>query len=310
MLDFRALARPGSGVAMGRAVRTKMRILTLLVRHGTAKYADALDDIQGLFARQLPDVVHECVVIDNSLPPEHVTELQPGVRLIGSSNASWEFSAWDSGVAHLGDRLMDYDFVHLATSAFRQLYVKYLDRFDSRMLGSIKGRAAAVGHIDYYNAPVTLLGCRCQAWLRTSFVMLPPVEVKLLGSLTSVRRGLPFFSGRAEAPFLDVAPVSEGYRQNILGWLTGDGTDQGTEWHSRFKLDSDTLPFFESKTLAIFNEQMLSNRLRAQGCAIVDATWLATQSSRAVAQAIDAFPSWRGQVTQRDDDAAPASLLA
>lgn len=295
---------------MGGAVRTKMRILTLLVRHGTTKYTNALDDIQAMFARQLPDVVHECVIVDNSLPPDHVAELQPGVWLIGSSNVSWEFSAWDSGVAYMGDRLMDYDFVHLATSAFRQLYVKYLDRFDSRMLGSIRGRAAAVGHIDYYNAPVTLLGCRSQAWLRTSFVMLPPAEIKLLGSLTSVRSGLPFFSGRVEAPFLDGAPVSEGYRQNILGWLTGDGTEQGTEWHSRFKLDQATLPFFESKTLAIFNEQMLSNRLRAQGCAIVDATWLASQSSRAVMQRIDALPSWRAQVTQRDDDAAPAALLA
>lgn len=204
---------------------------------------------------------------------------------------------------------MDYDFVHLATSAFRQLYVKYLDRFDSRMLGLIRGRAAAVGHVDYYNAPVTLLGCRCQSWLRTSFVMLPPAEIELLGSLTSVRSGSPFFSGRVEAPFLDGAPVSEGYRENILGWLTGDGTDQGTEWHSRFKLDADTLPFFESKTLAIFNEQMLSNRLRAQGCAIVDATWLATESSRAVTQRLDALPNWRIQVTERDNDAAPAILL-
>lgn len=291
-------------------MNTKTRIVTLLVRHGTTKYSAALDDIKSLFARQFPDVVHECVVVDNSLNIDHVSELEPGVRLVGSSNVAWEFSAWDSGIEHLGDCLMDYDFVHLATSAFRQMYVKYLDRFDSRMLNLMRGRAAAVGHVDYYNSPVELMGCHCQAWLRTSFVMMPPTEIRLLGSLTSVRSGLPFFSGRAEAPFRDDAPVSEGYRQNILGWLTGDGTDQGNEWHSRFKLNAETLPFFESKTLAIFNEQMLSNRLRAQGCAVVDATWLATQSLRAVARQIDAFPDWRVQATQRDNDAAPLNLLA
>jgi len=285
-----------------------LRILTLLARHGTAKYADSLPQIKALFARQMPEVSHACVVADNSLPPGHDELLEDGTRLIGASNDAWEFSAWDSAVAYVGSRLHDYDFVHLATSAFRQLYVKYLDRFDTRMLEPARGRAMAVGHIDYYNESVVLLGLRCQSWLRTSFVMLPPTEVDLLGSFVSVKDGTGFFSGQPQSPFLDAAPISLGYRQNILGWLTGDGTGQNTEWHSRFKLDDTTLAYFESKATAIFNEQMLSNRLRTQGCAVVDATWLATRAKRRFAGSL-AVPDWRVQVSSRDTDAAPRSIL-
>ncbi|MDM0067676.1 hypothetical protein [Variovorax sp. J31P207] len=287
-----------------------MKIVTLLARHGVAKYTNAASDIDALFARRMPHAGHETVIVDNALPVGHVEPVSAGVTLIGGSNAAWEFSAWDSAVAFLGERLHAYDFVHLATSAFRQLYVAYLERFDTQMLQLVNGRAAAVGHIDYYNDPVTLLGQACQSWLRTSFVFLPPVEIDMLGSFVSVTDRERFFSGDPAAPFRVDAPISEGYRQNILGWLTGDGTDQGTEWHSRFLLTTETLSFFESKTMAILNEQMLSNRLRARGCATVDATWLATQvKSKKHRDVLGAIPNWRAQVTSRDVDAAPASVL-
>ncbi len=313
----------------------RMRIVTLLARHGTDKYQHALREIRTLFAQQMPEVAHEVVVIDNALGREHHEQLAHRVTLIGGDNTAWEFSGWDRGVAHLGHRLDGYDFVHLATSAFRQLYVAYLDRFDADMLGLIAGRAAAVGHIDYYNSPVTLFGTRSQSWLRSSFVLLPPTELRLLGSLVSVTDRGKLFSGDPAAPFRIDAPLSASYRQNILGWLTGEGTGQGTEWHSRFKISEQTLGFFEDKTVAILNEQMLTNRLRAQGCSIVDATWLATCAFRSyptiqsyptirsyptiqshptmqscpTVRPLEALPDWRVQVTSRDVDSVnPATL--
>lgn len=288
-----------------------MRVATLLARHGTAKYAGALADVEALFARQMSEVTHDIVVIDNALPPDREEQLDTGAILIGGCNAAWEFSAWDRGIEFLGARLESYDFIHLATSAYRQLYVRYLDRFDAAMLGLARGRAVAVGHVDCYGEPVALLGRVSQAWLRTSFVFLRPAELRLLGSLVSVTdRGM-FFSGSPDAPFRQDAPLSDGYRTNILGWLTGEGTGQGMEWHSRFRLTGDTIGLFEDKTIAILNEQMLSNRLAAQGCAIVDATWLATQARGArLGLSLGTVPSWRLQVTTRDVDAAPLSLTA
>jgi len=294
-----------------------LRVVTLLARHGTEKYRDALPAIRTLFAQQMPEVVHEVVVIDNALDQDHHEQLAHNVTLIGGDNTAWEFSAWDRGVAHLGRRLDLYDFVHLATSAFRQLYVRYLDRFDADMLGLIAGRAAAVGHIDHYNSPVTLFGCRSQSWLRSAFVLLPPAELRLLGSLVGVTGRSGLFSGDPTAPFRTDAPLSASYRQNILGWLTGEGTGQGTEWHSRFVLSEQTLGFFEDKAMTILNEQMLTNRLRAQGCSIVDATWLATcavQSyptlqSYPAGRPLRALPDWRVQLTSRDVDPVGPAIL-
>ena len=125
-----------------------MRIITLLARHGTATYADAAEAIDALFARQMPEIAHDLLIIDNALPEHHHESFAPGRALIGAPNTHWEFSAWERGASWLGARMDDYDFIHLATSAFRTLYIRYLDRFDAGMLGLLRGCRAAVGHID------------------------------------------------------------------------------------------------------------------------------------------------------------------
>jgi hypothetical protein len=288
-----------------------MRILTLLARHGTATYGDAVETIDALFSRQMPDVAHDLLVVDNALPEQHREALGPGRSLIGGSNAHWEFSAWDSGIAWLGARLDQYDYVNLATSAFRMLQPAYLDRFDAGILERVRGRAVAVGHIDYYDEPVTFADRSLRSWLRSSFVVLPPTELRLLGSLVGIADPRPLFSGDSASPFRPDAPLSKSYRDYIVGWLTGPtGTGQGVEWHSRFELTQASLARFEAKATAILNEQLLSSRLRAQGCAPVDATWLATRHARlAPDQPLGVIPGWRWQVTARDTDTAPLHLI-
>ena len=292
--------------------RHHLRIVSLMARHGTAKYSNAPRALASIFARQMPDIYHETLIIDNALEPNSGSPAGCGATVIGGDNAAWEFSAWDCGLRHLGARLEEFDYVHLVSSAFLQLYVRYIDRFDADMLGLLHGRAAAIGHIDYYDEPVGLLGRTLQSWLRSSFLFLPPAELRLLGRLNGLPDKVCLFSGNPAAPFRPDAPISEGYRQKILGWLTGQGTGQGTKWHSRFDLSAETLPFFEAKTMAILNEQLLTSRLRGQGCNIVDATWLATQAEASVpySRRIQTIPDWRLQLSQRDCDAAPAALRA
>lgn len=277
-----------------------MRIVTLLARHGTQQYADAIDNLDELFARQLPEVGHDLVVIDNTLPEDYNKRFDRGRLLIGSSNAHWEFSAWDSALTYLGRQIENYDLVHLATSAFQALDVRHLDRFHAGVLALLLGRGAALGHIDYLSEPVILCGRSSQAWMRSSWIFLRPYEVQLLGSLVSINDGEPFFSGNPDAPFRVDAPLSANYQKFILDWLTGGGTRQEVEWHSRFGLTMETLAYFEAKTLAILNEHMLGVRLRSQGCAMVDATWLATRAQLARKQPLGVIPSWRWQIAARE----------
>lgn len=288
----------------------KMKILTLMVRHGTEKYKNAVDDIVDLFARQMQGVDWDLVVVDNTLPEGYCERLGKSQTLVGGSNAHREFSSWDSGIAYVSPRLATYDLVHLATEAFRTLYTRYLDRITAQTLELILGRGAAVGHIDYYNSPVLICARRSQAWLRSSFVFLPPAELSMLGSLVSIKTAAAFFSGDPSSPFRETAPLSENYRAYIQEWLTGEGTGQGVEWHSRFTLSPDTLSVFEDKATAILNEHLLSVRLRAQGCAMVDAIWLATRASTlSPRQGLGVIPNWRDQLISRDTDAVARRLL-
>ena len=224
--------------------------------------------------------------------------------MIRGSNRLWEFSAWDDGLARTRSRVRDFDLVHLVTSAFGSLYTRYIERIDLALLDEIAGRGAALGHIDYYNEPVELLGYPGQAWLRSSFVFVPPAELLTLGSLVGCSAEGAIFSGDPENPFRPDAPVSPNYRRYVYDWLTGPGTGQGVTWHSRFVLSQETLPFFQAKAMAIFNEQMLAIRLRRQGCALVDVTWLATElRAHGGARRQKPFPRWRLQLEQRDTDA-------
>ena len=95
-----------------------MRILTLLVRHGTDKFPGAIDDVAALFARQFHEVEWDLIVIDNKLPEDYVEGLGSGHVLIGGSNAMREFSAWESGLAFVGQRLGGYDFINQPPKPF------------------------------------------------------------------------------------------------------------------------------------------------------------------------------------------------
>lgn len=277
-----------------------------MARHGTAKYPEALPRIDEIFRRCMPRASRRTVVIDNALPQGHVEPGPGGATVIGGDNSVWEFSAWDEGIRFVGAELDGYDLVHIATSAFDTLYTGYLKRFDDALLAEVARRRVACGHIDYYDAPVTILGEVSRHWIRSSFLVLAPAELRRLGSLVSLgpAQRAALFSGDPAAPFRADAPVSGTYRRYVTDWLLGAGTGQGTEWHSRFELTAATLGFFEQKAMAIFNEQMLSIRLRAQGCALADTVWAATALARD-GRLPDPVPAWRQQLAGRDRNAVP-----
>jgi hypothetical protein len=293
--------------------RRSLRVLTILTRFGSEQYARAEQEVADLFARQMPGVEHRLIVVDNALPRDFMDQ-RDGSLLIGGDNSSWEFSAFDRALDFIGADIWSYGFVHFATSAFNTLYVAYLERFEPSLLQALADRAACVGHIDYYNEPVEVRGYHAQHWIRSCFFMLPPAEVKALGSFVSVADGTPFFSGSANAPFRADAPISAHYREYITQWLTGDGVGQGVSWHSKFALTRETLPLFEQKACTILNEQLLSIRLQALGCHLIDVTWLSTMLRRHTAFEVPLSTPWREQLANRDRDAvvltdAPAQRL-
>ena len=279
-----------------------MRVLTILARFGVEHYAGAQARIDDLFARQLPGVERDVIVVDNALPRDYVAECD-GSMLIGGDNSSREFSAFDRAVDFVGNRIWSYSLVHFATSAFDTLYVAYLDRFVPSLLAATAGRATCVGHIDCYNQPIEINGQQSQHWVRSCFFFLPPAEVKALGSFVSIADGSRFFSGDPDAPFRCDAPLDGQYRDYITEWLTGRGVGQGVTWHSTFTLTRDTVDAFEQKARMILNEQLLSLRLQALGCRLLDVTWLSAMLRRHAPHEVPWSASWREQLATRDRDA-------
>jgi len=276
----------------------RLKVLSLFVRHGSNKYDDAYLSLMEYYRRCLVNVEITCLIVDNTLPEGQHGE-QYGAQLVGGANTAWEFSAWDSALGALRTSLTRYDFIHFVTSAYEQLYTAYVGRIDTAMLIALRGRDVALGHIDAYDAPVRILGRVSQAWLRSSFVFVPPATLRRLGSMVSLNDARKWFSGDPAAPFHKDAPISTGFRSHIVNWLTGDGTGQGSIWHSRFELNVDTLRHFEAKALAILNEHLLSLRIQAQGTALVDATWMAACMRQATGVNLASLTDWRRQVSER-----------
>jgi hypothetical protein len=273
-------------------------VLSIFVRTGTVKYATAEEELGELFRSQLPEVERDTIVVDTALPVG-VASREPGRAIIGGDNSAREFSALDSGLAYVGRDIWNYDLVNLTTAAFRQLYVDYLERFRPEVLAAIAGRPVCLGHLDCFNDAIEIGGCTSQHWVRTSCVFVPPTELKILGSLVSVRSRERWFSGDPAAPFRPDAPLSETFRRLITDWLTGKDIGQGVTWHSSFALDAATLPGFEQKAMAMLNEHLFGLRLRAIGCRTIDVTWLSGLLARRRPEVDWNTPWWR-QLAERD----------
>ena len=239
------------------------------------------------------------MVVDTALPP-HEAERSERRVVIGGDNSAREFSAFDSGLSFVGDDLWNYDLVNLATAAFRQLYVDYLERFRPDVLDAIAGRSVCLGHIDCYNEAIQVHGCTSQHWVRSSCVFLPPAELRILGTMVSARDRERWFTGNPNDPFHPEAPLSAGYRRMITDWLTGQDIGQGVTWHSRITLDETNLPQFEQKAMAILNEHLFGLRLRAAGCRTIDVTWLSGLLARHRTPSLDWNTPWWRQLADRD----------
>ena len=229
------------------------------------KYATAEQELFDLFRDQLPSVRRDVVVVDTALPLG-VAEEEQGRLVMGGDNSAREFSAFDSGVARVGEKIWDYDLVNLTTAAFRSCYGTTWSAFNRQRSSAIAGRPACLGHIDCYNEPIQVAGCTSQHWVRTSCIFLPPLELKILGSLVSIRDPTPWFSGDPSRSVSLGRPTLAGVSPIDHRLAHRSGHRARGEVAFGMALDPTTLPEFERKAQAILNEHLLGLRLRAAGC--------------------------------------------
>lgn len=264
-----------------------MKIVTLMVRHGTKKYPNALADLRAVCANFGPEVQNDIVVVDNALE-RGIRQQEDGHLILGGDNSRFEFSGWDAGLEQVD--LHAYDGVLFVTEAFRFSHQDYLARFNRDTLELAVRHGAAIGHLDSTPEPVQLHYMTSRAWLRTAFFFLPMSVVHRLGKVSSPLREEDLFGHAPDAPFSANAPISRNLISYILGWLTGNGKRAAPDakWHSEFVLNDETFDYFRKKTVAILNERMLTARLTALQVPVAHIQWLANVLETEAAD----FPWW------------------
>ena len=274
-----------------------MKLITIFARYGTQQYIESDVRLRNELETLIPGIERDFLIVDTALAKSVDIHDQRGVHVVGSKNTHWEFGAWSTAINYLGSRIYDYDYILLTTSACFNGYIDFHGFLSEHILDIFHGRAAALGHIEVYNLPVYFFGVKFQAWLRSSYIILQPHILSLIGDPVTVKDTDCIFTNTPSEPFHDHAPVCQQYRSYIHSWLTGDGTGQGVTWHSRFTLDADSFPYYKDKAKAIFNEMNLSNRIVASGCSLVDMTWV--HRTLAKRNTLSTIPSWHEQLSQR-----------
>ncbi len=277
----------------------RIRLDTLLVGHEAHELMIARGKVDDLLTGLDFSGVRKTVIVNNSRPRVSFERLDDGCVIVGGDNSLREFTAWDQGLAYVERTRSNPDLVHFATSAFNALYTGYLSLFDSSVLEAAWRAGAAVGHLDFYDRPVEMLGRQSQEWLRTAYFFMPLSATRLIRSLVSFEDRASLFSGDPDQPFRRDAPICRRYQEYIMSWLTGEGTGSGVTWHSRFDLSEQTLDQFEAKTMSILNEHLLGVRLREAGIPVVDVNWLASQLRAHGPNAVDWSTRWEDQVAGR-----------
>ena len=257
-----------------------MKILCLLVRHGTTAYPSALPDLDAWYDRHQLLGQRELWVIDNARPPAAPPEaLGPRTQLRSGDNAAWEFSAWTRALAEARAERVTFDAVHCVTSAFRTLYTGYLADFAPWMLAYATTWNACLGHIDALTGPARTGDDPMPAWIRTAFFFLPRTVVDRCASFATWREPDRLFAGPGERDFRPEAGIPVIHARSIRDWLEGREIG-GHVWHSPIGAGPEENARFQHKAMAILNERHLSAQLVRLGVPLVDLAWLHSFAGR------------------------------
>jgi hypothetical protein len=156
----------------------------VLVRFDRDKHAGALPALREHCAT-LGQAPMATVVVDNAMAGGEEPRADEGLPVIAGDNSAWEFSGFDAGITWLREQGKLYDVTLLVTDAFRAYGDSFLGWSDRGLLEFCRRRSAVAGWVDSFQEPLRLLGSGYQAWMRTSYLVLPTAPGSIGGSLSN-----------------------------------------------------------------------------------------------------------------------------
>ena len=200
------------------------------------------------------------IVIDNSNEEKEIEKISKNYYRLGGDNSIREFSGWQKGLDFLNSSNFNYDIILFVNDSFLCYDGSFLKK--ANILTVIKAliNNSVIGQIDYHNEKVELLGYDTTEWIRTNCFFVPKKIIKDINNVYTVDNEKlnefidEDYCGRY---FKEDAPLSNNLKEIIVKWLT-------QEWHSKFKIE-DNWQLFRNKTGAMFNESLLSARIKEKG---------------------------------------------
>ncbi len=250
----------------------KHQVTVVLVQYDRKKYAGALEGLLAVLS-PLQNISFRVLLVDNAEPGEWHHELTDQLTHIGGDNSSWEFSAFDNGLAFAREQEIEQDLFLLVTDAYAAYGSEFLDLIDEDVIDAALSWKACIGWVDAAPEELALYGSHYREWIRTSFVFVPTDLIRQIEPLAYAIDEKAVFGGNAQHLFVEDSPVGAELQQFMREWLLEqpDGKHSLPEqWHSKFELTDENYPLFQAKACTIIREHMLSVRLREANIPVFD----------------------------------------
>lgn len=243
------------------------RLAVIYVEYNPEKYAGAFERVRS-YLDMLSQERVVYVVVNNKDEGDKSSALGDRTYYVQGDNVEREFSGWQKGLVFLRRNNIPFDVLLFVNEAFEAEIPSYLRNHSVRwIVFKTYFFRSASGAIDTAWEKIKIRDKNTRAWINTNCFFIPRSLSEKLGTIISIDRDaideyLPeSFPGSGKI-FLDNAPLNDVYKERVVKWLT-------ERWRNRLVLDEKTWPLFRAKAKAMFNEALLSIRIRELGYLIL-----------------------------------------
>lgn len=242
-----------------------MKLVMLFLQYDQNKYPGTFFHVLN-YLKIVQGVEFEFVVIDNKQTdvPPHILNTMGRVRThyISGDNSEWEFSGWQKGVEYLDQHDIQYDALLFCNDSCLMPPGRGLWQIlNINTISQACTNDVMIGLYPvctrFYNE---LNGVDVSGWIRSHCFL---VSKKIINGLRTVVSFKKPFLNRCIAEqvsfpyFKPTAPMNASLKRFVVLCLE-------KYWHQRFQIDTNW-ELFRMKTLAFFNEYMLTARVRMMG---------------------------------------------
>ena len=234
-----------------------MKLIVLFLQYSNNKYPESFKYLQKYL--QFITMPTQIIIIENNFKEESLPETQNNITYLTGDNTLVEFSGWQKGIDYLHENDIEYDAILFVNDAFlapgHNEIVNIIN--DDSVLKCVKQDTMIGSLCDSYYGKCEINGYESQDFIRSNCFILSKTLLQKLGTLWSIDKSFldRCITKEPSFPYFKPnAPLNDYMKIGIIDCLT-------KYWHTKFKLE-DNWELFRMKSLALFNEHLLTQRVR------------------------------------------------